>query len=104
MCVEFSNLQMSVILAKEWNVGSWKQNVARLETECCMVIGYILESSLCVSVKIGDAHCLKPSNSTCRYGFQKNSLSHWYKEKCIKMIITPLFVMAEKEETNLESV
>ena len=52
-----------------WEAGNrmlqgWKQ--------CCIVIGYILESSLCVSVKIGDAHCLKPSNSTCRYGFQKN--------------------------------
>ena len=23
--VEFSNLQISVILAKEWSVGSWKQ-------------------------------------------------------------------------------
>ena len=30
------------------NVGSWKQNVSGLETECCIVIGYILESSLCV--------------------------------------------------------
>lgn len=74
MSVEFSNLQMSMILAKEWNVGSWKQNVARLETECGIVIGYILESSLCVSVKIGDAHSMKPSNSTCRYLFQKNSV------------------------------
>lgn len=35
--LRFSNLQMSVILAKEWNVGSW-------ETECFKVGNRMLHS------------------------------------------------------------
>ena len=61
-----------------WEVGN---NVGRLETmlegwkQCGIVIGYILESSLCISIKIEDAHSLQPSNSACRCLFQENSHS-----------------------------
>lgn len=92
MSVGISNLKITRDLGKGVECGKLKT------VECWIVIGSILESSLSVFTKIEDVPTLQPSNSTCDV-YSGKTLTHWYKEICIQVILTALFVVAEKWET-----